>query len=128
LQLPCRDDREIRPTVWYNGVVEGRPMQESVKVEIGDRAWISWHMLPPASRTDILETLEDLAGKPPESWPARVRPWRPELNLYLIPFWVRNEEVYVFIKPQGERILLEAMYLRELLEEMQRQKTELSGV
>lgn len=94
-------------------------MDNEEKIHIEDRAWIGWHLLPEVSKADIRATLEPLAGTPPEKWPARVRPWRMSQGIYVVPFWIRNEEVYVFIKPVGGRIHLDGLYLREVVAQMQ---------
>ncbi len=78
-------------------------MDESDKVHVDDRAWIGWQKLPAHVKTDILRTLEPLAGLPPERWPARIKRWPSEENLYVLPVWVDADELFVFAYPNGSR-------------------------
>lgn len=87
-------------------------MNESDKVTFGGQA------LPAHVKTDILTTLEPLAGVSPDQWPGRVRSWRPKENLFLLPTWVGPDELYVFLSPEGGRIHIQSMYLRELIDRL----------
>src|SRR5260370_40757320 len=98
--------------------VEGRTMEESDKIVVDDLPWFAWQRLPAHVKTDVLGVLEPMAGKPPEQWPARVRTWKPESNLYVLPTWVGPDELYVFVSPEGCRIRIEAMYLREFIDKL----------
>jgi hypothetical protein len=97
-------------------------MDESDKVYIEDRALIGWQMLPEHVKTDILTMLEPLAGTPPEQWPARIRPWRPKEQLYMMPTWLRADEMYVFLRPENHRIHIEGLHLREKIELLRGEK------
>lgn len=93
-------------------------MDESSKVYVDDRAWLGWQKLPSHVKTDILSTLEPLATQPPGQWPERIKPWRSEENLYVLPVWVGGHELFVFLYPQEERIHIDSMLYRELIEEV----------
>ncbi len=93
-------------------------MQEPEKVYVDDRAWIGWQMLPEHVKTDIVSALEPLVGVLPARWPARIRSWRPEKNLYVLPVWLKNGEMYVFFTPREQQIHIEGLHLRELIEQL----------
>src|SRR5262245_4717801 len=95
---------------------------ESEKVYVEDRAWIGWDMLPEHVKTDILTTLEPLADVSPEQWPARIRPWRKREGIYVMPTWIRGDELYVFLKPGDKRIHIDGLHLRELIEQLRGEK------
>ncbi len=97
---------------------EERVVDESEKVNVDDRAWIGWQMLPAHVKTDIVTSLEPLAGVPPSNWPARILRWRPERNVYVLPVWLRTDEMYVFFAPREQRIHIEGLHLRELIERL----------
>ena len=102
-------------------------MNDSEKVYVDDRAWIGWQKLPGHVKTVVLRTLEPLAGLPPDRWPARIKPWRSEENLYVLPVWVDADELFVFIYPNGGRIHVESMLYRALIEQLRgRPVTELA--
>lgn len=97
-------------------------MNESDKVYIEDSAWIGWQMIPPHVQTDILTTLEPLVGLPPDQWPSRIRSWRAKEQLYMMPAWLRGEELYVFFKPEPTRFRIEGLHSREKIEMLRGQK------
>ncbi len=96
-------------------------MEESEKVFVEDAAWVSWQLLPPAVRAEIIGALEPLAGTPPESWPPRVRAWWPAENVYALSTWLRGHELFVFIVPKDGRIHIDGMAMRELIEKLRGQ-------
>jgi hypothetical protein len=89
----------------------------SDKVTVDGRALISWYQLPAAVQSQVLETLGKLAGTPPEKWPGgRVERWWPGDDLYALHVWVGADELLVFFRPEGGRIRVDSMMLKETIE------------
>ena len=93
---------------------EGNVMQTQEKVVVNDRALIGWHMMPVADRVKVMEALEGLAGRPPESYPGgKVERWRPDRDLfaYHIPF--PEGEMLIFFYPKDGRMHIDSLAPKE---------------
>ena len=89
-------------------------METSGKVVVDDRALIGWYQMPAPLQAKALEALGSMAGQSPESWPAdEVERWWPDRNLFAYHFMVGPDELLIFFYPEGRRIHIESMMLKE---------------
>ena len=92
-------------------------MTTTDRVIIDDRALISWHYLPPASREQIHATLTSLAESAPAQWSRDlIEPWRPAEDLYALHTHVDADHLLVFFRPEGSSIRLLDMVLKETID------------
>ena len=96
-------------------------MRDSEKLILEPAAVASWHYLPHGVREEIKEFLEGLAGTPPETWPPRVKLWNPHRGVYALSTWLKGHEMLVFIFPDGDKLNIEGLSMREVLDEMRQQ-------
>ena len=92
-------------------------MQTQEKVVVDDRALIGWHMTPVPDRAKIIEALEVLAGRSPESYPAgEVKRWRPDRDLYAYSFPFEEGVMLVFFYPKDGQMHVDSLAPKERYE------------
>jgi hypothetical protein len=94
-------------------------MHDSDKVTVADRAWIGWSQLPASTRATILGSLGGLAGRPAEQWPAgEVERWWADDDLYALRARVGPDELLVFFRAEGDRIVVDSLMLQETIDQL----------
>ncbi len=80
-------------------------------------ALIGWYQLPARSQGQIHDTLAQLAEQPVNHWQNdEVEAWRPDEQLFALHAQVGPDHLLVFFRPEGDRVRLLDMVLKETID------------
>jgi hypothetical protein len=92
-------------------------MTTTERMIVDGRALIGWYHLPAPAQSRIRDTLSRLAEQPVQQWSNEdVEPWRPDEQVFALHTQVGPDHLLVFFRPEGKRVRLLDMILKETID------------